>query len=57
MHFDYAFLRNEEGGEKATVLVGRCRQSKFLIAHVVPSKGERGLGTCGDGERLQEDGA
>lgn len=40
MHFDYAFLRNEEGGEKATVLVGPCRQSKFLIAHVVPSKGE-----------------
>ena len=39
VHFDYAFLRNEEGGEKATVLVGRCRQSKFLVAHVVPSKG------------------
>ena len=40
VHFDYAFLRNEEGGEKATVLVGRCRRSKFLTAHVVPSKGE-----------------
>ena len=41
MHYDYAFLRNEEGGEKATVLVGRCRQSKLLVAHVVPSKGAR----------------
>ena len=40
VHFDYAFLRNEEGGERATVLVGRCRRSKFLTAHVVPSKGE-----------------
>ena len=40
VHFDYAFLRNEEGGNKATVLVGRCRQSKFLVAHVVPAKGE-----------------
>ena len=27
VHFDYAFLRNEVGSEKATVLVGRCRQS------------------------------
>ena len=39
VHYDYVFLRNEEGGEKATVLVGRCRQSKFLVAHVVPTKG------------------
>ena len=42
MHFDYAFLRNEAGGEKATVLVGRCRRSKLLVAHVVPAKGDSG---------------
>ena len=40
VHFDYAFMRNEEGGVLSTVLVGRCRQSKFLVAHAVPSKGE-----------------
>ena len=39
VHYDYAFLRNKEGGEQATVLVGRCRRSKFLVAYVVPSKG------------------
>ena len=31
---------NAPFGEKATVLVGRCRQSKMSVAHVVPSKGE-----------------
>ena len=39
MHVDYAFLRNCEGDEKSTVLVGRCRESKMLLAHVVPSEG------------------
>lgn len=39
VHYEYAFLRNEEGGEQATVLVGRCRKNIYLVAYVVPSKG------------------
>ncbi len=37
--FDYCFPRKENGGEYITVLVGRERRSKMIIAHVVPMKG------------------
>ena len=37
--FDYCFLRDVTGGESIPVLVGRERNSKFLLAHVVPFKG------------------
>ena len=40
VHFDYMFLRNQAGEDKATVIVGRCRSSKMLVAHIVPAKGE-----------------
>ncbi len=39
VHFDYAFPRDEGGGESVPMLVGRSRDRKFLIAHVVPMKG------------------
>ena len=38
-HFDYAFPRNESGGDWVPMLVGRSRNRKFLVAHVVPMKG------------------
>ena len=37
--YDYCFLRNQQGGTYASVLVGKDRDSKLLSAHVVPSKG------------------
>ena len=41
VHWDYCFPRDPEGGkgENAVVLVGRDRETKYTIAHVVPLKG------------------
>ena len=38
VHFDYMMMRNEEGGQIAPVIVGRCRTSKLIIAHVTAHK-------------------
>ena len=40
VHFDYMFMGNKSGGHTVPVIVGRCRSSKLLIAHVVPMKGD-----------------
>ena len=37
--FDYAFPRKVRGGSSITVLVGRERKIKMIIAHMVPMKG------------------
>ena len=39
VHFDYCFPRNEAGGEYQVVLVGKDRETKMFLAHVVPFKG------------------
>ena len=39
VHVDYAFFRNEVGGETVPVLVLKDRDSKALAAHVIPYKG------------------
>ena len=41
LHFDYCFLRNRQGEESLTVLVGKDRQTNCFIAHAVPTKGTR----------------
>ena len=38
--FSYMFMRNEVGGIIMPVIVGRCRTSKLLVAHVVQTKGD-----------------
>ena len=40
VHFDYMFMMNKAGGRTVPVIVGRCRTSKVLVAHVVPMKGD-----------------
>ena len=52
VHFDYMMMRNEEAGTIAPVIVGRCRSSKFMIAHVMMRKGE---GEEGIAQRLVRD--
>ena len=39
VHFDFYFPRDADGGDYAVVLVGRDRETKTLLAHVVPHKG------------------
>ena len=39
VHLDYAFFRNEVGGETVPIIVLKERDSKALAAHVVPYKG------------------
>ena len=39
VHFDDAFPRNETGGDHVAMLVGRSRQDRMLVAHIVPIKG------------------
>ena len=40
IHLDYCFLRRgEEGEQSIPVLVGKVRNTNYLIAHVVPNKG------------------
>ena len=37
--FDYCFPRKETGGDSVSILVGKERKTKMMIAHVVPMKG------------------
>ena len=39
VHFDYCFLRDDQGGPKLPVLVGRDKECGALLAHAVPEKG------------------
>ena len=39
VHLDYAFFRNEEGGESVPVVVLRDRDTKAVAAHETPYKG------------------
>ena len=40
VHFDFMMMRIEEGGTIAPVIVGRCRSSKLITAHVTLHKGK-----------------
>ena len=39
VHFDYCFPRDGPGEDYSVVLVGKDRESKMIMAHVVPFKG------------------
>ena len=36
---DYCFLRNDVGGDYASVLVSKDRDTRMICAHIVPAKG------------------
>ena len=39
VHFDNMLMRNKSGGNTVPAIVGRCRYSTRLEAHVVPMNG------------------
>ncbi len=39
VHLDYCFIREAEGEEHSVVLVGKDRETKLIMSHVVPCKG------------------
>jgi hypothetical protein len=41
---DYCFIREKAGEDYSVVLVGKDRETKLIMAHVVPCKGRRSTG-------------
>ena len=39
VHLDYCFIREAAGKDYSVVLVGKDRETKLILAHVVPFKG------------------
>ena len=39
VHLDYCFIREAAGEDYSVVLVGKDRETKLIMAHVVPCKG------------------
>ena len=46
VNLDYCFLRDEAGEEYSVVLVGKDRETKLMLAHVVPMKGGTSSGSA-----------